>query len=509
MKKNILDRLVPNSFVPFEGADAIISKNKRKLVDKVFAAQSKNKVVVSISEAFDKLNISNGATISTHHHLRNGDYVLNMVLQEIKNRNLKDIKLAASSIFPVHAQLCELIKNKNITQIFANYISGSVAKTICDGELQDLLIMNTHGGRARSIESGEMIIDVAFLAAPCADKNGNASGTQGKNACGALGYAVPDAEYAKKVVIVTDNLVKSVDKPEIMDCFVDLVATVECIGDSKGIVSGTTKVTKDPVGLKIARDTAQLLQKIGAIKNGFSMQTGAGGTSLAVAAEVKKLMKANNIRAEFASGGITSYFVDMLDEGLIEKLYDVQCFDLDAVKSYSTNKNHIGMSSSKYGNPYEDGVVVNDLDFVILAATEVDLDFNVNVTTGSDGLIMGGSGGHSDTAYGAKTTVIATQLIKARMPIVVDKVTTITTPGESVDVVVTERGIAINPKRIDLLEKLKDSKLNIMTIKDLYDKAVALTGVPKKKKLSSKVVGVVMYRDGSIIDSLYAAEKEK
>ena len=500
--KNCLNRNVPEGFEAFRGADAVIKTTKRKLIPQSIS-KNKEKLLSSISEAFDKCGIRDGMTLSFHHHLRNGDYVLNMVMEEVKKRGLKNIKIAASSIFPAHAPLCELIEDGTVTQIFTNYISGPVAKTICDGKMKGLLVMNTHGGRARSIESGELPIDVAFLAAPTCDKDGNANGTEGESACGALGYAIPDAMYAKKVVLVTDHLVEKTGYTEIEGKYVNYVVPVEKIGDSKGIVSGTTKVTKDPVGLKIARDTAKLLNELGVIRNGVSMQTGAGGTSLAVADEVKKIMVSRNVKGSFASGGITGYFVQMLESGLLESLNDVQCFDLEAVRSYRENKAHHAMSSSKYGNPYEEGVVVNDLDFVILGATEIDLDFNVNVTTGSNGLIIGGSGGHSDTAYGADITVITTALMKSRMPIIKEHVTTVTTPGETVDVLVTERGIAINPKRKDLLEKLKNSKLNIMPIEKLYDIALSYTGVPDRVEFSDKVVGVVEYRDGTIIDSIY------
>ena len=130
----------------------------------------------------------------------------------------------------------------------------------------------------------------------------------------------------------------------------------------------------------------------------------------------------------------------------MDKLFDVQCFDLEAVRSYRENKNHIGMSASKYANPF-DNPVVNNLDFTILGATEIDLNFNVNVTTDSYGTIIGGSGGHADSAYGAKVTIITTQIMKSRMPIIKDRVTAITTPGDSVDILVTERGIAVNPNR--------------------------------------------------------------
>lgn len=113
---------------------------------------------------------------------------------------------------------------------------------------------------------------------------------------------------------------------------------------------------------------------------------------------------------------------------------------------------------------------------------------------------MGGSGGHSDTAAGSKLAIVVTNLIKARLPIIKDKVMTITTPGESIDVVVTERGIAVNPKRVDLLEKLRMAKLPLMTIKELKLMAEKITGVPKDISTSEEIVAVVEYRDGRVID---------
>jgi citrate lyase subunit alpha / citrate CoA-transferase len=218
-------------------------------------------------------------------------------------------------------------------------------------------------------------------------------------------------------------------------------------------------------------------------------------------------MKQRNIKGSFASGGITNFLVDMLNDGLFERLYDVQCFDLVAVESYKSNPNHHFMSASTYGNPYEDKPIVNDLDIVILGATEIDLDFNVNVTTDSNGLLLGGSGGHADTAAGAKLTIITTNLLKSRISMVKEKVTTVTTPGETIDVLVTERGIAIHPRRRDLIEKLKASKLNIVTIQDLLELSYQIAGKPEDPLLSKDVIGLVRYRDGSIIDSLYKVKE--
>ncbi|MDD3957456.1 MAG: citrate lyase subunit alpha, partial [Candidatus Izemoplasmatales bacterium] len=241
------------------------------------------------------------------------------------------------------------------------------------------------------------------------------------------------------------------------------------------------------------------------IKEGFSMQTGAGGTSLATADQIRKLMLVEQVHGSFASGGITGHYVDMLKQGLFSKLYDVQCFDLQAVESYHHNDNHIGISASKYGNPFEDHPIVNDLDVVILGATEIDLDFNVNVTTDSFGNIIGGSGGHADTAYGAKITVITSPLARARIPLIKERVRTITTPGENIDILVTERGIAINPRRIDLIDQLKGSPFIIRPIKDLMDLQHQISGIPHEILDGSHPVGYVEYRDGTIIDTLYCS----
>ena len=498
--KNTLGRNVLEGYKPYVSSNEY--KNHKRVLANEKSINNEIKFLDSLSKVFDELCIQDNMTLSFHHHLRNGDYVMNMVSEEVLKRNIKNLHYAPSSIFPNNAILSTLIENENIVDIDTNYLNGPVAKTINQGKLKGLLIMNSHGGRPRKIESGELSIDVAFVACPTVDKKGNGYGAIGSAACGSLGYSLTELKHAKKVVLVTDNLVECLEKYEIDSKYVDYVVVIDKIGDANGIVSGTTKITKDPVGLKIASLTAKLLDELGLIENGVSMQTGAGGTSLAVASYVRELMIKKGVKGSFASGGITSYFVNMASEGLLEKLMDVQCFDLDAVNSYANNPFHFGMSDSKYANPYDEPVV-NNLDFVILGATEIDLNFNVNVTTDSYGNIMGGSGGHSDTAHGAKVSVITTNLIKSRLPIIKKEVTTITTPGQDIDVLVTERGIAINPLRKDLLEKLTNSKLPITTIDKLYELAHSITGVPATLNKSNEVVGLVQYRDGTIIDCLY------
>ena len=460
--------------------------------------------LITLEQLKEKVNFFDGMTISFHHHLRNGDYVANMLFDIIKELDLKDITIVASSIFPVHQKMVDLIKKQNITTIYAAYISGDVAKAISQGYLKNPVYMHSHGARARILLNKEIKLDLAFIASPAVDQKSNINGSEGPSSCGVLGYAHADAFVANQVVAITDYLVEEVSDVEIAGNFVDYVVKVDRIGDANGIVSGTTQVTKDPIGLLIARNANKVIEYSGLLKEGFSFQTGAGGISLAVAQELKKSMATKQIKGSFASGGITNYLVDMLESDLFECLEDVQCFDLGAVASIKRNDNHHKMSASHYANPYDKTNIVKDLDVVILGATEIDLNYNVNVTTTSNGIIMGGSGGHSDTAAGAKLAIIVSKLVSGRISVIKDRVTTITTPGESIDVLVTDHGIAINPKHQELITNLKeDTNLKIYTIEELYEKALPLTGIPNKVEISDEVVGLVEYRDGTILDYLY------
>lgn len=485
----------------FEGPFENIKEGSRKQPVINCVKPGEDKVLESIKKAIEKCGLKDGMTISFHHHLRNGDKVMNLVMEEIANMGIKNIRVAASSIFPVNQSLVKHMDEGLVTGICANYMSGPVADAISEGKLKYPAIMHTHGGRARAIESGDLHIDVAFIASPSADVYGNINGVEGPSACGSLGYAVADAMYADKTVAVTDNMVEYPACPiDISQEYIDYIVKIDSIGDPGGIVSGTTQVTKNPIDLKIAKMTADIIENSGLLKDGFSFQTGAGGTSLAVASFVKEKMKEQNIKGSFAAGGITRFLVEMLEEGLFKSLFDVQCFDMYSIESYGKNMRHQAMSASMYGNPQNKGAVVNNLDVMILGATEIDTDFNVNVTTSSSGYIMGGSGGHSDTAAGSKLAIVVTKLIKGRLPIIVDDVTTVTTPGETVDIIVTERGIAVNPKREDLIEKLKNTKLPLYEIRELKKMAEKISGVPDKLDFEDKIVGVVEYRDGTVID---------
>ncbi|MDR3343144.1 MAG: citrate lyase subunit alpha [Treponema sp.] len=462
-----------------------------------------SKLTASLEEAIIASGLKDGMCISFHHHLRNGDYVLNKVMDAIAKLGIGTLTINASSIFDSHAPLLTHIKNGVVTGLETNYMGPLVGKAVSEGILQQPVLFRTHGGRPSDIETGKSPIDVAFIAAPTADNQGNCTGQFGKSACGSLGYAFPDAMYAKQVVVITDNLVEyPLADYSISEVYVDQVVVVDAIGDPQGIVSGTTRMTRDPIALRIADLTATVISASGLLKAGFSFQTGAGGAPLAVGQRVQELMLQKGIKGSFALGGTTGYLVNMLDAGCFESILDVQCFDLKAVESLRRNPRHVEISASHYASPLAKSCVADNLDVVVLGATQIDVNFNVNVHTDSNGHIIGGSGGHSDVAAGAKLALVIAPLNRARLSIVVDQVLTTSTPGSTVDALVTQYGVAVNPRREDLQRTLGASGLPLVAIEKLRAMAEEINGVPQKPTPKDRVVGNVMYRDGTIIDEI-------
>ncbi|CUX64916.1 Citrate lyase alpha chain [Clostridium sp. C105KSO15] len=459
-----------------------------------------SKMVDSIHDCLVKCGIRDGMTLGFHHHFREGDYVVNMVMEEIHNMGIKDITICASSLGKAHDKLVEYIEDGTITGIQSSGVRGKIGRAISEGKLKGLAIMRSHGGRVRAIETGEVRIDIAFIGAPTCDDYGNCRGIGGKSDCGVLSYSMVDADYADKVVAITDCLVPFPNFPaHISMTKVDYVVVVDEIGNPDKIATGAAKPTTDMRKLMMADYCTEFVVNTPYFKDGFSYQTGVGGASIASTISLAKIMKERNVRMRFGVGGLTKPMCDLLENGQVDALLDTQDFDLDAVESV-INPKHFRISAGEYADPFNKGAVVNKLDFVILAALEVDVNFNCNVVVGSDGMITGAQGGHPDTAAGAKCTIVITPLLQGRIPAVCTDVTTVTTPGESIDVVITDYGIAINPKRQDLIRCMKDVDLPFKTIEELRDIAYSITGKPEKVQFDDKVVGIIESRDGTVMD---------
>ena len=469
---------------------------------------SHNKIVPSLEEAVRLCGLKNGRTISFHHHFRDGDYIVNMVLDKLAEMGFKDLVLAASSLTDCHAPLIKHIQNGVIRRIETSGLRGKLADEISHGLMETPVVFRSHGGRAYAIETGALPIDVAFLGAPSCDPFGNANGysrdSENGVKCGSMGYAKCDAQYSNKTIIITNNIVHFPNVPfGIPESDVDYIVKVDEIGDPAGIMKGATRFTTNPKELVMAELAADAIEASGRLEDGFSFQTGTGGASLAVSRFLREKMIAKGVTASFALGGITGSIVDLHEEGLIKKLLDVQGFDLKAADSLKNNRFHHQISAAYYASPKGAGAAVNQLDVVVLSALEADVDFNVNVLTGSDGIIRGAIGGHQDTAYGASVAIVVCPLTRGRLPCIVDRVGTIVTPGKTVDVIVTEYGIAVNPARDDLKERFIAAGLPLFLIGELRDMVENLVGKPDPVEYDDQVVGIVTYRDGSIIDLIH------
>ena len=462
-----------------------------------------NKLVADLETALRKCGLRDGMVISSHHHLRDGDQVALMALQAASRIGTKDLMWFPSASFPSQKGAIDLMESGVIHHVEGS-MNGPLGDYCTQGKMRGMGVLRSHGGRWQAIQDGEVHIDVAVIAAPTADAFGNADGSHGKSACGSLGFALADSTYADNVIVVTDNLVPFPCIPwQIQGNNVDYVVQVDSIGDPTKIVSGTTQLTRSPDRLRIAEFVARFLRDSGIMRNGFSFQAGAGGIALAFVDYLKWMMRDAGVKARFVRGGSTKYLVELLEEGLTDYILDGQTFDLDGVKSMASNPNHVATSPFTSYNYHGKGNFASMVDAVVLGATEVDINFNANVVTHSDGRLLHGIGGWQN-CLDAGCTILAVPSFRDRIPVIVDEVTTLTGPGELIDVVATERGIAINPRRQDLIDATKGSGLPIRPIQDIKKEVEKICGgKPSRPRPGDRPVAVVKWVDGTVLDTVW------
>jgi citrate lyase subunit alpha/citrate CoA-transferase len=510
LEKNAAGRMVPvevngRASVPYLGVGRFRPEGRRAAPRIVSCAEypaDGDKRFGSLREALDAVGLEDGMVVSSHHHLRNGDAVANQVFDRAAEMGVKDLMWFPSASFPVHANQIRHLDAGVIHHIEGS-MNGPLGAYCSEGRMRGLGVLRSHGGRWQAIQDGEVHIDVAIIAAPSADPFGNANGLAGPAACGLLGFALADSVYAERVVVITDNLVPFPCLPwQIQGNNVDAVVEVESIGDPTKIVSGTTRVTQSPDRRLIAELAARFCAEAGILRDGFSFQAGAGGTTLAFATYLAELMRERSVTARFARGGSTQVMVEMLDEGLVEYILDGQTFDLDGVRSMAGNAHHQDTSPFTSYNFHGKGNFASMVDVAVLGATEVDLEFNGNVVTHSDGRLLHGIGGWQN-CLAARCAMLLVPSFRDRIPVIVDRVTTLCGPGDLIDVVVTERGIAVNPRRQDLLDAVAGSDLPIRPIADLKAELDRICGVPSRPERSDQPVAVVKWVDGTVLDTVW------
>lgn len=508
LETNAVGRIVPTIIngkpaVPFQGVGKYRPAGRKAAPPVATCADypgDGNKVLTNLKTALIKAGIEDGMTISTHHHFRNGDLVANRVFDACAEIGVKDLMWFPSASFPCHEPIIRHLDSGVVHHIEGS-MNGPLGEYCSRGKMRGMGVLRSHGGRYQAVQDGEVHIDIAVIAAPTADPFGNANGLTGPSACGLLGFALADSQFADRVIVVTDNLIDFPCVPwQIHGNYVDFVVKMDKIGDPTKIVSGTTEITRSPDRLLIAELTARFIKEAGIMKDGFSFQAGAGGISLAFVTFLEKYMKETGTKARFVRGGSTKYLVKLLEEGLTEYILDGQTFDLDGIRSMRENPKHVNTSPFTSYNYHGKGNFASMVDAVVLGATEVDVNFNANVVTHSDGLLLHGIGGWQNCLF-SKCTILSIPSFRDRIPVIVDEVTTLCGPGELVDVVVTERGIAINPMREDLIDAVSGSDLPIRPIEEIKAEVEKICGgKPAKPKLGDEVVAAIKWVDGTVID---------
>jgi citrate lyase subunit alpha / citrate CoA-transferase len=465
-----------------------------------------DKRVADLRAALQQAGLRDGMTISTHHHFREGDRVALMALRAAAELGVRGLRWFPSASFGVHAPVAELIEAGVVHHIEGS-MNGPLGVLTSRGGMPGLGVLRSHGGRWQAIQDGQVHVDIAVIAAPTADPFGNAVGSRGPSACGSLGFALADSIYADRVIVVTDNLVPFPCVPwHVQGNNVDHVVVVDSVGDPGRIVAGTTEVTRSPDRHLIARYVARFMKDAGIMRDGFSFQAGAGGIALAFIGYLRELMTEAGVRARFVRGGSTRHLVDLLSDGLTDYILDGQTFDLAGIESMASDPRHVATSPFTSYNHHGKGNFASMVDAVVLGATEVDVGFNANVVTHSDGMLLHGIGGWQNCLHG-RCTILAVPSFRDRIPVLVDRVTTLTGPGALVDVVVTERGIAINPRRRDLLQAVAGSDLPIRPIEEIKAEVEAMVGgPPAPPRLSDRPVAVVLWVDGTVLDTIWQVE---
>lgn len=465
------------------------------------------KLLKSLEEAIRACELEDGMRVAFHHHLREGDGVTAMVLKEIARLGIKNIAVSSSGLQDgiTRQGLAPLVEDEVVTRLDVAGAGSIYGGLVSRGKFKDVAHYYTHGGRPYMMETGRWTVDVAFIAASASDEYGNCNGMQGKSAFGSIGFAIPEAEYAKKVVVVTDQLFPyPLERASIDEHHVDYVVCVDSIGDVDGIMQGIARPRQDPVSTRLGEYAAQVIEHSGLLKDGMNYQAGGSSPSIQATKNVEALMRKYHVTGASMLGAMSDYSVELVENGLFRCLLNGQTIGPKAIRHlYEHPLVHREVSCSAYASPTPRGCLADHLDVVTLGALQVDTDFNCNVHLNSMGYFTGGAGGHGDIAETSKLAIIVVPLTRTRIPTIVDKVLCLSTPGKNINVVVTQYGVAVNPLFPELEQRLKDGGVNLKNIHDLKQMAEDYGGKPAPVHFGDKVVAKVYHRDGSLLQDVY------
>jgi len=464
--------------------------------------------------------IEDGDTISYPHYYRTGDRGLERIVTRLREKGKHDIGLYANAVFDhTDPWLIEAFRNGTLSRLYGN-IYRKFGAHVMAGELRPWITVGfSHGNRVRKLQTGEVHVKMAFAPVPIADIHGNANGIGGRGdqLCGPLGLAAADTEFADYTCLLAGTVNESLVVPSALSMEnTDFVVPMEVPGLSAGIGSGTLDLERargNAFNARVAENVTAVMRAAGVVRDGFDFQVGSGA-GLVVLDNIRSMLKQEGVSAGFAMGGVTSLHVDMLQEGTIRTLLHGQLFEPSdrVIASLREDPGHVEITPGYYASVAGKECAVNLLDLAVLSALEVDRDFNLN-TVCAGGRIIGGIGGGQDVAAGAALTIIFLPLATGKngkgFPKVVDRVYTRTTPGEVVDVVVTEDLAAVNPRsrspyRESILEQAGREGLKLVDMDELHhrsmEKAREFGSIPRPIETTDEILHAVEWRDGTLLD---------
>ena len=313
MQKNSLGRLVPaevNGFAyePYRSAFEPLPKGPRYCLPTVeIQGRGRSKVVKKLEEVVESC-VPDGGWISFPHYYRDDKTALEIVIGALRNCKKRGIKLMGNAFFDSHAPILTTAIADGILAGFEGNTYGPVAKYVASGSMAPWVVIGrSHGGRARSFQCGDREVDLAIAPVPIADCYGNANGVMGHPSaqCGPISLFEPDSRWAKKTVLLAEQIQNSLIAPHPIDMrHVDFVVPVDKVGDNRGIATGTTDIRRvkgDKKRDRIAYNVLNVIEASCVISEGFNFQIGSG-SGLLVLEQMLRKMRSLGIRGGFTAG---------------------------------------------------------------------------------------------------------------------------------------------------------------------------------------------------------------
>jgi len=152
--REIPERIGSREVIPFGGAFATLREDRKAARHQKCAPQHEEKMLPSIEAAIEATGLSDGMTVSFHHSFRDGDRLINQVLDACAQRGLKDLRLLPTALFPVHAGIVDHIKSGLISRIEGS-MNGPIGAFVSQGgKLSEPAILRSHVGAGVRLKLG-------------------------------------------------------------------------------------------------------------------------------------------------------------------------------------------------------------------------------------------------------------------------------------------------------------------------------------------------------------------